>query len=76
MQPVEVNRKMHKKRGSARAKAEQIKRKPEKTGENHAGEEDRTRIGRMFTNEVPLEVRLNPADAVLERCGPITTVIA
>ena len=40
MQPVEVNRKMHKKRGSARAKAEHMRRNTEKPGENDGGEED------------------------------------
>ena len=50
MCPVEVNIKVHKKRGNAWAKAEHIKRNTEKTGENHGGEGDRVRIGRMFTN--------------------------
>jgi hypothetical protein len=35
MCPVEVNKKMHKKRGNAWAKAESIRRNTEKTGENH-----------------------------------------
>ena len=48
--PVEVNKKMHKKRGSAWAKAESIRRNTEKTGEKPIAIEDRARIGRMFTD--------------------------
>lgn len=74
MCPVEVNRKMHTKRGSARAKAEHIKRNTEKTSENHGGEVDRARISRMFTSWILLGVRMNLTDA-LERYGLVSSMI-